>query len=458
MIKIIFGRILLEYLRFFAKIRLNIDRPDIIGITGSAGKSSTRKAITAVLEKKYVVKTTEHGNSESGIPLDILSISSIDYSLISWIMIIIIAPFKAIFSKKNSYEKYVVEMGIDSPNEPKNMGYLLKIIKPTTGIFINANLVHAMQFDHLTDEKDGGKRKEKIMDLIAEEKGKLITTLPEEGIAILNIDDRRVKSFINKTLAKVVTVGKSKDANIRIIDTKISLSGFICKYEVTYGEVHSHITLSIPKQLFGEKYATTFGLAIATGLAKGIAIKEILDALEEYSSEPGRMSLYKGINNSKIIDSTYNASLETMLDAIDTLKQISQNRKKFVLLGDMRELGQEAEREHKTLAEEVIKVADKIYLVGENMKKYFLPHATSKGYNKNNILHFENAIIAGEYICNELHSNSIILIKGSQNTIFLEEAVRLLLANKEDSAKLCRNDEYWRRVKEKYFNINKYEN
>lgn len=132
-------------MRFWARLQLKKTAPDVIGITGSAGKTSCRNAVKVILQEKYKVKVSYKANSESGIPLNILGIKPCDYSTIDWLRMVILAPIK-LLTNWQVFEKYVVEMGIDSPTPPKNMEYLLTIVRPRTGIFLNALPVHTAFF------------------------------------------------------------------------------------------------------------------------------------------------------------------------------------------------------------------------------------------------------------------------------------------------------------------------
>jgi len=449
--KSILGKIILNYLRFFARVKIKRENPYIVGITGSSGKTSTRKAVTTVLKQKFCVKETTHGNSESGIPLDILDISLKNYLLLSWIFACLLTPVKAFISSKEKYEIYVIEMGIDSPFEPKNMSYLLSIVQPNTGIFINTNLVHSMQFDPLAKEQDPEKRKKEIINLIALEKGKLISSLPKNGYAIVNADDKQVLKSIEKTKAKTILVGRDNNNDIQIKDIKISIHGFSCSYYLK--ELKESITVTVPGQLLSEKYSTTFGLAIATGLTQKLSINKIISALNMFTPEPGRMSIFDGVNGSKIIDSSYNASLETMLEALNVLEMVSYGKKKIVLLGEMRELGEESEQEHITLAEKTVKIANEIHIVGECMEKHFYPAAIRIGYDKSKIFIHKNAREAGVSILKNITKDDIVLVKGSQNKLFLEEAVEILMKNKADTKRLCRRGDYWDKQRENNYKL-----
>ncbi|PIR62784.1 MAG: hypothetical protein COU65_01665, partial [Candidatus Pacebacteria bacterium CG10_big_fil_rev_8_21_14_0_10_42_12] len=130
--------LVLRYFRSLAKIQLKRTKPLIIGITGSAGKTSAMTAVAAVLKDTRQVKTSDKANSESGIPLNILGLYPKSFAPSDWLRLMIQAPTKLainLVTNQEKYDTYVAELGIDSPFPPKNMGYLLTILHPDIGIF-----------------------------------------------------------------------------------------------------------------------------------------------------------------------------------------------------------------------------------------------------------------------------------------------------------------------------------
>lgn len=372
----------LAYLRYAAKIQLwKIKPKHIIGITGSVGKSSCREAVYSVLKEKYRVKQSRTGNSETGLPLDILGFTGEhSYTFLSWLTILIKVPLK-LLQNHEKYDIYIAEMGVDSPFEPKNMSYLLKIFRPDIGILLNVYPVHTEFFSDMAS--------------IAKEKGKLITSLPADGVAVLNADDPNVIRFRNKTKARVVTFKMLSD------------------------------------------FSYTLGPAAAVGNLFGLSPTDCRNALKRnFQPPPGRLSFFPGINKTVIIDSSYNASPAAVLVLLDILKK-QPGKRKIAVLGDMRELGDQAETEHQSVASQAEQDADYVFTFGPLMAKYF-PQA--KNYLK------MSELIAA--VKDFLKPGDVVLIKGSQNTIFLETLVEKLLANPEDKDKLCRRGEYWDKKRE----------
>src|SRR5476651_1841780 len=128
----------LFFLRICTKLQLAKYHPTIIGITGSAGKSTAVLATQIVMTSKYgdEVQYTKKGNSETGIPFEVLKIPVKNYQGISWLIPVFLAKWH-LLTYWPKYKFLIVEMGIDSDQEPKNMSYQLKMIQPSIGVLLN---------------------------------------------------------------------------------------------------------------------------------------------------------------------------------------------------------------------------------------------------------------------------------------------------------------------------------
>lgn len=386
----------LAYIKFFAKIQLQKIRLvqklkhrqlDIVGITGSAGKTSTLLACQTVLSSFLKVKTNDGYNSESGLPLSIIGLKIKNYSFFSWAKILLLSPLK-ILTNWQGFDVLILEMGVDSPVWPHNMDYLLSIVKPNIGIFLNVSPVHLTNFKNL--------------DQIAQEKAKLIN---QSNTAIINASDKLVKKYTqNKNI-------------INIVPTKIKLEKFY-----------------LP-----DIYQISFGAALSLARIFNINYNDAVKNLQvNFSLPPSRSSILKGIKNTTIIDSSYNSSpiaCQKMLEFLDTFKT-----KKIAVLGDMRELGPSNESEHNKIYQQVLKSADLIISVGSETKKYFGDKSIKFNYWWQ----------AAEYLKQQIKGDETILVKGSQTNIYLEELVKSILQNPSDSPKLCRQSPYWLKTKQKF--------
>lgn len=384
--------IFLYYLRFFARLQLakiKFLNPKLItvGITGSAGKSSTLLAAEAALKPELRVKTNYGGNSESGLPINILGLKNPNFSLLSWLKIALLAPIK-LLTNWQSYDVYLFEMGIDSPRSPKNMDYLLSIVKPKIGVFLNVTPVHLENFSSL--------------DEIAIEKAKLVNST---STAIINSTDPLVKKYTHNR--KTIFIKSQK--------------------------------IDIPNYFLPDIYNISIGAAISIAKTLGINQKTAIENLKNnFHLPPSRSTILRGINNSTLIDSSYNSSpLATieMLNFLNTFKS-----PKIAVLGDMRELGSASDLSHQNLYQHAVKSADTIISIGPLCSRYF-------GLKAKKFMYWWQA---ADYLKNNLPENSTILVKGSQNTIFLEEVVKELLKSPKDVHKICRQSPYWLKIKTEF--------
>ncbi len=427
---------LLGYLRIGAKIQLKKINPKVIGVGGSSGKSSLCSIIALVLSSKYKVKQGGGKNSETGIPLDILGISPNGYTVIDWIRVVILVLYKLIFNWKK-YDFYIAEMGIDAPVEPKNMSYLLKIIKPDVGVLTNIALEHSVYFDSQVN-KQGLEREKKILELTANQELMLLKSISGEGLAVLNIDDDQIKSAAGDIKSKKITISASDSkADFFIKNIKSDLKNFQFELSNNGKKYLVRVNKALPIH-----YAGSIAIAIAVAKQFNIDINKATASLKEsIVLPPGRMSIFKGIKNSVLIDSTYNnATLAPIIDFLEFLKSLPGKERKVAIIGDMRELGSMSEKLHKVVAKKIAETVDFAILIGPMMRNYVSPILEEKGVN---YASFNTFSAAKDFILKNIKTNDVILLKSSQNTLFLERVVQMLLADSKDEARLCRRGSFW---------------
>jgi len=437
--------LVLRYFRSLAKIQLKHIDPLIIGITGSAGKTSAMTSVAAVLKDTRQVKTSDKANSESGIPLNILGLYPKSFAPSDWLRLMIQAPTKLainLVTNQEKYDTYVAELGIDSPFPPKNMAYLLTILQPDIGIFTTVNSIHGQYFEPLFHDQDKKPNRHDIVAAIASEKGKLIESLPETGCAILNADEPLIANLAKKTKAKVMTFGTKPNSTVRVVNTTWTDSGTT----FSFATATETATTTFTNFLLPSHYGHTLASALCAGLFLGQSLAEASAHLEKnLLLPPGRASLIPGKHQTKIIDSSYNSSLEPLLDTLSLLEK-TPGARKLALLGDIRELGENTRQEHETLAHEAAKVCDAVYLVGPAMQKYALPVFQNK---KMPAFWFKNAYEAAAQLDQDLRPNDVLLVKASQNTLLLEIAVEILMAEPEKADELlCRRSDFWSQQRE----------
>jgi UDP-N-acetylmuramoyl-tripeptide--D-alanyl-D-alanine ligase len=160
------------------------------------------------------------------------------------------------------------------------------------------------------------------------------------------------------------------------------------------------------------------------------------------------MQKLTGINNSIIIDDSYNSSPVAAKLALDTLYGL-ESPQKIAILGNMNELGDYSKQAHEEIGSYCDpKQLELVITIGPDANKYLGPVAVTRGCG---VKSFDSPYEAGEFIKPLIKSGAVILVKGSQNKVFAEEAIKLLLANPADEAKLVRQSPQWLKIKQKAF-------
>ena len=182
------------------------------------------------------------------------------------------------------------------------------------------------------------------------------------------------------------------------------------------------------------------------------------DLYLEYKLQWWRLSVFDGLYDSIIFDSTYNASplsVEKILNTVHNVKRdLFPESEIWLMLGDMRELWDLTEKDHRKIAPFVHSVADRVFLVWESMQKYLKDELEKIGYDMSKVEEFGDSVTLWNRVKDELKksdSKTLVIWKGSQNTIFLEEAVKLLLADDEDTKNLVRQSDWWQKKKKRFF-------
>jgi UDP-N-acetylmuramoyl-tripeptide--D-alanyl-D-alanine ligase len=422
-------------LRQGTKWQLAKNNPTIVGVTGSAGKSSTVSAIARVLETKYRTKETHKGNSQTGIPFELLDIPVEGYKGAEWLYVLLLAAWRVLTSWPK-YDVFVAEMAIDSDKSPSNMGFLLSLFQPSIGVFLNVNSVHSQNFSNPD-----------ALTAISEEKGKLLMGLPEDGLAIYSADHPTITALTPSIKATKKTYSV-KDAGADVVLKSHSINAGGTTFEFTKDSDEYSLNFA-SFYMFREAFGS-FAAALLIGEWLDIPINKGITALENnYELPPGRMSLIEGINNSTIIDSSYNSSTEPTIATLKLFGTIPTNGKRIAVLGDMREIGNLEEEAHMAVAEEASKSSNTIVLIGPLMKKYAYDYLIEKGFGQR--LHwFANAYEAISTTASLIEDEDLILVKGSQNTIFLEIIVKAIMAHPEQAEELlCRQSPAWEKERQK---------
>lgn len=397
-------------LRYLAVLTLKKYKPFVIGITGSAGKTSTKEAIFTVLsQEKNVRRSRGNFNNEVGVPLTVINDYEKINGLLFWPKALIFALKQIIFTNKNYPKILILELAADKPGD---IQYLINIVKPKIGIItaIGEVPVHV--------ENYSGPQ------AVAKEKSKLIENLSASGFAILNRDDTIVWGLKNKTRAQILSFGFNEEADIQILglEYKLDEEGMPegMSFKIQYGNI------LVPFRLYdtiGKPQVYAVAAAAAAGIAMGINLVKISESIEKYRPIVHRMNIIRGIKNTIILDDCYNASPLSMKSALETFREIPAKRK-VAVLGDMLELGDYTIEAHEKIGKEVVGVVDVLVCVGV-AAKLIAESAIKHGFDKNNIVIFNTSEAARKMIKKEIKEGDLILIKASR-AIKLDEIVEEL--------------------------------
>lgn len=346
----------------FWRRQLNVD---VVGITGSVGKSTTKELVAEVLSRRFsIIKNPGNYNNEIGLPLTMLRIT-------------------------RATQVAILEMGFYIPGEIK---FLCDLAQPRVGIVTNVGTVHA--------ERAGSQES------IAHGKAELVESLPAspEGIAILNMDDPWVRWMADKTRASILTYSQESEAQITARDIiGLGLDGI--EFTLQYGQrVHR---LHVP--LIGKHSVLTVLRAAAAGFAFGLTWEEIIDGLQTSTAQL-RLSAVHSSQGALILDDTYNASPESTVAALNLLSEVPGRR--IAVLGDMLELGPYEKTGHEWVGTRAAEVADRLVAVGPRARM-IAESAMAGGMPAIAVTCVDAVPQAIEVLKSQLGEGDVVLIKGS---------------------------------------------
>jgi UDP-N-acetylmuramyl pentapeptide synthase len=407
--------------RYFTK------HPDVklIVVVGSVGKTSTKRALADILSRKYRVRMHEgNHNTEFAAPLAILGIEypSNIRNFASW-MSIFRAARKRI-RQPADVDVIIQELGTDHPGDIAAFGtYLIPDIA----------LVTAVTPEHM--EFFG------TIEAVAEEE---LSVSNYSRFVLINRDDVEGRFADFETNANFATYGTTGAAEYRFEQqNNTAQDGYV-------GSIITPENEPFPASIrvVGEHSLRPIMGAVAAGIKLGLTPADIVAGIALVRPVPGRMNMLRGINGTAIIDDTYNSSPAAVSAALQTLYSYSDAPQRIALLGDMRELGVSSQFEHEKLGMLCDPgLLEWVVLVGPDSEKYVAPAARARGCQ----VHIaRNALEAGEFIRSVTRGGAVILAKGSQNTIFLEEAVKIL-CDLSEHTQLVRQSRAWLKTKDAYF-------
>ncbi len=391
----------------------------VVAVTGSVGKTSTKLAIATILQQKFRVLAHEGNyNSEIGLPLSIFELETPSNLVnpLAWFKIFSLARRKA---ANYPYDVLVLELGADQPGDiGKFMGYL----QPDIGIITAIAPAHTEQFGSV--------------EAILEEKFKLALG---SRLVMLNADDNLLMSRSSEVKDRLITFGEGGDYGWDELDLNRGAG------QLRLGK---YGTLGVKLNVIAIHAAQTIVIAGAVADQLGLDSQQIVDGAGQVKPFRGRMNPLSGALGSLIIDDTYNSSPSAAMAALKTLKTYSGT--KIAIMGSMNELGAYSEEGHKLVGRACSGV-DWLITIGEAASNYLAHEAVKVGMKPDKVKTFDSPYAAGAFVKNLLGKDVTVLAKGSQNRVFAEEAIKLLLANSKDEDQLVRQSPKWQAVKLQQF-------
>jgi UDP-N-acetylmuramoyl-tripeptide--D-alanyl-D-alanine ligase len=364
-------------------------------------------------------------NGEYGVPFTILQTASPHSNPILWAWVFL-RGIGLLFSKR--YPKYLVlEYGIDHPGE---MDMLLDIAEPDVAVLLAISKNHVANFSNY--------------DEYVAEKLKLVHRCKA---LIYNGDDAKIRrAILDKPRDYTYSFGRksAEPVDFRATEIVSTLEGL--SFEVESGE--AKVPVKVPVVGSHQVYNILPVFVLANVLGKDV--HEVTGIFEHLHPQKGRGSILHGVNETTILDGSYNGSHEAITAGIEYLEELDPTLSKALFLGDMRELGADSKEMHEDLLGHIERLNPAfIVLVGEEMRKYVVNPLKEK-LGEERVFHFANSRIAGQKIREllyEIEGQKVIFVKGSQNTIFLEEGIKEFLFDMRDIENLCRQSPRWLRKK-----------
>lgn len=353
----------------------------IVGVTGSAGKTTTKEMIAAVLGKKFtVLRSVGNLNNEFGLPLCLL--------------------------RAERYQNIgVLEMGMSAKGEIQK---LASIAEPNEGVVTNVNPVHLEFF--------------KSVDEIAEAKAELIQGLHDPKIAYLNNDDSRVRAMSRNFLGKVVTYGVKSAAAFRVQQMQdLGLDG--TAFTVHHGRRDVNFVLP----LLGQHNVANAVAAIAVAVNHEIAWEEIREALSEMQPEKMRGQIIKFREGFAAIDDSYNSNPRALSEMIRFLARLQGYQRKILVAGEMLELGPDGAELHRACGRDAARAGLELIIAVQGQATEILEGALESGMDRSKLKFARDSVQAGDLLARTIKKGDVVLIKGSRG-VKLEQTLNTLRA------------------------------
>ncbi len=342
----------------------------VVAVTGSNGKTTTKNMLRAVLERAGRTAAPRGSyNNQVGAPLSMLDVDDDTRFL-------------------------VVEMGASAVGD---IARLIAIVVPDVAIVLKVGLAHAGGFGSIEET--------------AKAKAELVTQLPPDAVAVLNVDDTRVARMAAQTRARVVTFGLSEAAQVRAEDVRSSVDG------TTFTLVAGAERVEVSLRILGEHNVMNALAAVAATCELGVAPADAAAALSTLQrAERWRMELLSAPGGVTVINDAYNASPDSMAAALKTLAEVTRgSHRAIAVLGEMAELGDVADEEHDRLGRLAVRLnIDRLIVVGHGARHIHNAAGLEGSWDGESVL-VGGIEEAYDLLNGEVRSGDVVLVKSSNS-------------------------------------------
>lgn len=388
----------------------------VIAVVGSVGKTTTKLAIVKMLEAQVKLQH-QAGNYNDRLTVPLVFFGQTEpgiYNVAGWFRVLM--ANRRMLRQPYPYELVVVELGSDGPGQMKQFEY----VQP------DITVVTALTDEHMEYFK--------TLDAVAKEE---LTAASFSKQVIINVDNSPAKYLAGHTF-----IGYGTHDAQYLVSSDHAFSGQ--KVHIAYGAKSWEATTS----LLGDPGAKAVTAAVAVADTLGMSQEQIVTAIPRLTAMSGRMRLFKGVQDTTLIDDSYNASPIAVKAALDELYSFATPAR-IAVLGSMNEMGDLSPAMHAEVGAYCDpEKLDLVVTIGADANKYLAPAAQVAGCR---VRTFTSPYEAGEFMKQQLQPQAVVLVKGSQNGVFSEEVVKMLLADPTDESKLVRQSAFWMKRKRAQF-------
>lgn len=411
------------YVRRYFKTHADVK---LVVVTGSVGKTSTKIAIGTVLAERFRIRLHEgNHNADLSAPLAILGVKYPDNirSISAWRTVFRAA--KQRIAEPSDVDVIVQEVGSDRIGQ---VPHIRRYLRPDIAVVTAVSPEHMEYFG--------------TIDAVAAEE---LSVVNFSGMALINRDDIDGRFSKLITNPNISTYGSDDAAEYYFVQKSFGIkSGF----EGTFVAKEWESPVATSLRLLGAHSIRPAVAAGAVAVKLGMSADEIATGMQKIRAVNGRMNVLRGQENTVIIDDTYNSSPLAAASALRALYALDAPQK-IAVLGSMNELGESAVVEHEALGAECdANQLAWVVTVGDLAEQYLAPVARQQGCQ---VRSFANAIEAGTFVHSVMEPGAVILFKGSEGKIYLEEAVKIVLRSTSDEKRLVRQSEAWLERKSAFF-------